>query len=246
MLKLPRARALATLTRSIRLLLSFPAEQRDPERFYTGLATDTRALLDALSLDTTGTPLRGTSVLDVGGGPGYFTQAFGDCYYIAVEPGAGHGAGFVRADGQQLPFADSSFDVVYSSNVAEHIPQPWTMGEEMIRVARPGGLIVLSYTIWLGPFGGHETGLWQHYVGGAWARDRYERVHGRPPKNSFGSTLFAVSCAAGIRWAESVPGVKVSGLIPRYHPSWAWWLVKVPILREFLVSNLVIVLVKDS
>jgi hypothetical protein len=29
---------------------------------------------------------------------------------------------------------------------------------------------------------------------------------------------------------------------PRYHPRWAWWMTKAPLLREFLVSNLVLVL----
>ena len=36
----------------------------------------------------------------------------------------------------------------------------------MLRVTRPGGLAILSYTVWLGPFGGHEMGL-THYLGDA-------------------------------------------------------------------------------
>ena len=104
----------------------------------------------------------------------------------------------VRGDGTSLPFADGTFDITYSSNVAEHIPNPWDMGEEMLRVTKPGGLVVLSYTVWLGPFGGHETGLWEHYVGGEFARDRYTRRHGHPPKNVFGSSLFALSAREGL------------------------------------------------
>ena len=65
-----------------------------------------------------------------------------------------------------LPFADDSVDICLSSNVAEHVPRPWQLGAEMLRVTRPGGLAVLSYTVWLGPFGGHEMGL-THYLGGA-------------------------------------------------------------------------------
>ena len=78
-----------------------------------------------------------------------------------------------------LPFADASVDICLSSNVAEHVPQPWRLGREMLRVTKPGGLAVLSYTVWLGPFGGHETGLW-HYLGGARAAARYARKHGHP------------------------------------------------------------------
>jgi hypothetical protein len=49
-----------------------------------------------------------------------------------------------------------------------------------------------------------------------------------------------VSAAEGLSWAENT-GVMVAAF-PRYHPRWAWWLTGVPMLREFLVSNLVLVL----
>ena len=71
-------------------------------------------------------------------------------------------------------------------------------GREMLRVTRPGGLAVLSYTVWLGPFGGHEMGL-SHYLGGARAAERYTRKHGHRPKNDYGSSLFAVSVSDGLR-----------------------------------------------
>ena len=101
-----------------------------------------------------------------------------------------------------LPFADASVDICLSSNVAEHVPEPWRLAREMLRVTRPGGLVVLSYTVWLGPFGGHEMGL-THYLGGARAADRYTRKHGHRPKNDYGSSLFAVSAAAGLGWAAA-------------------------------------------
>jgi SAM-dependent methyltransferase len=251
---MPRTRRLATLRRSWSLLRAIRHEQTRPELFYRPLAEDTALLLDALRTDLTGRGLAGTSVLDVGGGPGYFAEAFGalGAWYVPVEPDVGEMAaagitvpGSVRGDGMALPLRDDSFDVVYSSNVAEHVPDPWAMGEEMLRVTRPGGLMILSYTVWLGPFGGHETGIWEHYVGGDFARRRYESRHGHPPKNVFGESLFDVSCAEGLRWASSVPGATLSAAFPRYHPAWAWWLVRVPVLREFLVSNLVVVLRKD-
>ena len=137
-----------------------------------------------------------------------------------------------------LPFADASVDICLSSNVAEHVPQPWRLGREMLRVTKPGGLAVLSYTVWLGPFGGHEMGLW-HYLAGPAPR-RYTRKHGHPAKNDYGSSLFAVSAADGLQWAAST-GALVAAF-PRYHPRWAWWMTRVPVLREFLVSNLVLVL----
>ena len=214
-MRMHRTRRMATLRRSMRLLRSFSYEQFRPRVFYSSLARDTRLLIDDLSRDLRGTPVTGQSVLDVGGGPGYFAEAFSDCFYVGLEPDVSEmsaaglsGFGSVRGDGTALPFADNSFDVVYSSNVAEHIPKWQAMGDEMLRVAKPGGLVVLSYTVWLGPFGGHETGLWQHYVGGGWARRRYAKVHGHEPKNRFGETLFAVSarecrCSASLRCPTS-------------------------------------------
>ncbi|MDF2822969.1 MAG: methyltransferasemethylase [Mycobacterium sp.] len=241
----------ATLARSVRLLSQFRFEQTEPARFYGALAEDTAAMVGDLWQGCAGEPARGVTVLDVGGGPGYFSDAFAarGMSYIGVEPDPRemHAAPqqvrstgvFVRASGMALPFADASVDVCLSSNVAEHVPDPWQLGAEMVRVTRPGGLAVLSYTVWLGPFGGHEMGL-THYLGGARAAARYTRKHGHPPKNNYGSSLFAVSAADGLDWAAST-GALVAAF-PRYHPRWAWGLTRVPALREFLVSNLVLVL----
>jgi SAM-dependent methyltransferase len=242
----------AKLRRSLRLLSEFRHERSDPARFYRALAADTAAMVSDLWRGTHGGPPVGRTLLDVGGGPGYFAAAFEDAgiRYVGVEPDPRemHAAGpasareagtFVRASGMALPFADDSVDICLSSNVAEHVPRPWQLGAEMLRVTRPGGLAVLSYTVWLGPFGGHETGPW-HYLGGARAAARYARKHGHPAKNDYGSSLFAVSTADGLSWAAST-GAAVAAF-PRYHPRWAWRLTSVPVLREFLVSNLVLVL----
>jgi SAM-dependent methyltransferase len=241
----------ATLGRSVGLLSAFRYEQSDPARFYGALAADTADMVDDLWRVHRPRRPRGT-VLDVGGGPGYFASAFAakGWRYIGVEPDPAemHAAGpaahtgpgsFVRASGLALPFADASVDVCVSSNVAEHVAQPWRLGAEMLRVTRPGGLAILSYTVWLGPFGGHETGLW-HYLGGARAARRYTRRHGHPPKNNYGSSLFAVSAAEGLRWARSTGALLAA--FPRYHPRWAWWLTRAPLAREVGVSNLVLVL----
>ncbi|MCV7089470.1 class I SAM-dependent methyltransferase [Mycobacterium interjectum] len=242
----------ATLGRSLRLLSEFRHERSDPARFYRALAADTAAMVTDLWRGVHGAPPAGRTLLDVGGGPGYFAAAFADAgvRYLGVEPDPSemHAAGpalvrepgtFVRASGMVLPFADDSVDICLSSNVAEHVPRPWQLADEMLRVTRPGGLAVLSYTVWLGPFGGHEMGL-THYLGGARAAARYARKHGHPAKNNYGSSLFAVSAADGLSWAAGT-GAAVAAF-PRYHPRWAWWLTSVPALREFLVSNLVLVL----
>jgi SAM-dependent methyltransferase len=143
----------------------------------------------------------------------------------------------------QLPFADECLDVAYSSNVLEHVTDPWRMAEDMLRVTKPGGVVFVSYTVWYGPWGGHETAPW-HYLGGRFARRRYARRHGREPKNKFGDSLFKVTVRDGLRWARQQQSAEVLDLTPRYNPWWSRWLLHLPLVREVVTWNLVIVLRK--
>jgi SAM-dependent methyltransferase len=234
----------ATLSRSVTLFRTFLREQTDPDLFYGVLAEDSvRQLGEHVSLD-------GATVLDVGGGPGYFADAFrgAGATYVGLEPDAGEMAargepepGTVRASGEALPVRTAAVDVCYSSNVLEHVRSPWTMTSEMVRVTRPGGTVFLSFTPWWSPHGGHETGPW-HYLGGRLARRRYRRRHGREPKNKFGESLFPVGVGAALRWARACPDVEVVAAFPRYHPWWATWVLAVPGLREIVTWNLVVVM----
>src|SRR4051794_14734392 len=78
----------ATLSRSLWLLSQFRFEQRDPARFYGALADDTAEMVTDLWRAATGTSPAGRTLLDVGGGPGYFAESFADAgmTYIGVEP----------------------------------------------------------------------------------------------------------------------------------------------------------------
>jgi SAM-dependent methyltransferase len=234
----------ASLSRSITLFRAFLREQADPDHFYGVLAADSVRQL------TSHVPLDRATVLDVGGGPGYFAEAFrgAGATYVGLEPDAGEMAargapepGTLRGSGEALPVRTGAVDVCYSSNVLEHVRSPWTMAAEMVRVTRPGGLIYLSFTPWLSPHGGHETAPW-HYLGGHRARRRFQRVTGRAPKNRFGESLFAVGVGAALRWARECRDADLVAAYPRYHPWWATWVVRVPGLREILAWNLVIVL----
>jgi SAM-dependent methyltransferase len=234
------------LRRSIRLLKDFRHEQDDPRRFYTALAQDSVGQLGRyLSLN-------GASVLDVGGGPGYFREAFegaGASYWmvdadVGELSGAGDvGPGTIIGSGMQLPFRDDAVDVCYSSNVLEHVSDPWRMADEMLRVTRPGGIAFISCTVWWGPWGGHETSPW-HYLGGRRARARYRRRMGHEPKNKYGESLFAVLVRDGLRWSREQSAGEVLDVVPRYNPRWAYWLTRVPVVREVVTWNLLIVVRK--
>jgi SAM-dependent methyltransferase len=236
----------ATLTRSVALFRAFLVEQTDPDRFYSALAADSVRQLGGY------TPLAGRSVLDVGGGPGYFADAFrgAGAAYFGLDPDVGElsarGAptpGMLRASGTALPVRTGAVDVCYSSNVLEHVAAPNRMLDEMVRVTRPGGLVFVSFTPWWSPWGGHETAPW-HYLGGERAVRRYVRRTGRAPKNRYGQSLFPLSIGAVLRWSRACGEVEVIDALPRYHPWWAQWIVRIPGLREVASWNLALVLRK--
>lgn len=231
----------ADLGRSIRLFREFRHEQSDPARFYTALARDSAQQVGQYH------ELQGQLLLDVGGGPGYFRDEFvraGARYFsVDIEPHdvTGYHADRVVGSGMELPFRDGAFDIAYSSNVLEHVPDPWRMAEEMLRVVRPGGVVFISYTVWFGPWGGHETAPW-HFLGGRFARRRYVRRHGREPKNRFGESLYAVTVTDGLRWSRTQDRGEVLDVTARYNPRWAHLLLRLPIVREVSTWNLVIAL----
>lgn len=68
-------------------------------------------------------------------------------------------ASFVTFDGRLLPFPDESFDVVYSSQVLEHVREPSIQFSEIARVLRPGGTFVGS-TSQLEPY--HSMSYWNY------------------------------------------------------------------------------------
>ncbi len=241
---LPVPHAEATWRRSVALFRAFRTEQSDPAGFYGALAADSVTQLSGF------VHLSGATVLDVGGGPGYFADAFSasGARYLAIDADVGElsavtspGPGTVLGSGMELPVASEAVDVCYSSNVLEHVPRPWAMADEMVRVTKPGGVVFLSFTLWWGPWGGHETAPW-HYLGGARAAERYARIQGHPPKNVFGESLFAVRAREALAWARNCPDAELVDAFPRYLPRWAHALTAVPGIREIALWNLALVL----
>ena len=234
----------AGLLRSVRLFRLFLAEQTDPDRFYASLAED------AVRQVAEHAELEGRMVVDVGGGGGWFTAAFrargANCYLFDPDPAelrlrAGAQAGAVMADGYWLPVRDADADVVFSSNVLEHVPDPARMLAEMIRVTRPGGVVYLAFTNWYSPWGGHEMAPW-HYLGAGYAERRYRQRNHKPAKNKPGTGLFPVHVGPTLRGIRSRRDVVVLAALPRYYPRWTRFVLAVPGLREVVTWNLLLVL----
>lgn len=240
-----RADEAATLSRSRALFTAFRSEQSDPDLFYRTLAADSARQVAVYAR------LADATLLDVGGGPGFFADAFASAgaTYVPIDVDAGElrlhgrdpGPRTVQGSGMALPLRTGSVDIAYSSNVLEHVPDPWLMADEMVRVVRPGGTVFLSYTLWYGPWGGHETSPW-HYLGGHRAADRYARRSGHRPKNDFGHSMYAVTAAAGLRWARGQRRAELLAAVPRYLPRWSAPVLWVPVVREVVTWNLLLVL----
>ncbi|MDP3890189.1 class I SAM-dependent methyltransferase [Nocardioides sp.] len=226
--------------RSVRLFRSFLTEQSDPVGFYSLIADDTVRLMER-HVD-----LAGTTIVDFGGGGGFYSAAFTragarsmvvDASYDEITAHQDRHPLAVVARAEQAPVRDGSVDIAFSSNLLEHVPALGPVADQIVRVVRPGGLVVLSYTAWLGPWGGHETSPW-HYLGGHRAARRYERKHGRPPKNRYGETMFAASVRDGLAWARSRDDLELLEERPRYLPPASRHLLRVPGVREVLTWNL--------
>jgi SAM-dependent methyltransferase len=110
-----------------------------------------------------GVSLHGKSVLDIGCGSGGITL------HMVERHGAGHATGFdvelpvieaarrraekrglaerarfVQAPPGPLPFAEASFDVVFSKDALLHVPDKDALFAEIFRVLKPGGVFAAS------------------------------------------------------------------------------------------------------
>jgi 2-polyprenyl-3-methyl-5-hydroxy-6-metoxy-1,4-benzoquinol methylase len=88
-------------------------------------------------------------LLEIGAGTGWQSRTLADRGYdvSAIDvPSSDYRASRVFPvqdyDGDRIPFADNTFDIVFSSNTLEHIPRVREFQSEIHRVLKPGGRVV--------------------------------------------------------------------------------------------------------
>jgi 2-polyprenyl-3-methyl-5-hydroxy-6-metoxy-1,4-benzoquinol methylase len=117
-----------------------------------------RLVRSYLPLDT----LRGKSILEIGCGRGDFScwlaqQLGGSARLIAADfsvAAVSMGREYSRSQGlsldwqvmdiQNIGYADSSFDVIFSCETIEHVPDPTRAIHELARTLKPGGTLFLT------------------------------------------------------------------------------------------------------
>jgi ubiquinone/menaquinone biosynthesis C-methylase UbiE len=112
------------------------------------------ALLDSLQVGVARPLSHGRDVLEIGCGTGMILKEIAPVARSAVgidisrgmlEKAAARGLDVCEGSGTALPFADESFDFIYSFKVLAHIEDITTAMHEVGRVLRPGGQAALEF-----------------------------------------------------------------------------------------------------
>jgi SAM-dependent methyltransferase len=140
---------------------------------------------------------KGQKILEIGSGFGGFVvfasgvgmKAFGieleqERLFISTALRSAEktrGAFFVMGVGEDLPFPENSFDIIYSTNVLEHVRDPAAVIMDSFRVLKPRGImqfVIPNYGSW---WEGHYGILWLPNLPRSLAK-WYVRLFGRDPR----------------------------------------------------------------
>jgi 2-polyprenyl-3-methyl-5-hydroxy-6-metoxy-1,4-benzoquinol methylase len=106
-------------------------------------------MIKAIVEDYRADPIVGVDLLDIGSGNGDISEFFAPENRVrsvdVVDQRRSQGAAeFTLVDSEMLPFPDSSFDVVLSHHVVEHVNDQLLHLSEVHRVLRPTGVAYLA------------------------------------------------------------------------------------------------------
>ena len=70
----------------------------------------------------------------------------------------------IAADALHMPLPTDTFDIVVCASLIEHVAEPQQLLAELSRIARPGGIVYVSFPPFYSPRGGHQFSPF-HYFG---------------------------------------------------------------------------------
>jgi SAM-dependent methyltransferase len=173
--------------------------------------------------------LRGKRILEIGSGYGVFLAVARRDYGLesfGVEPSSSGFASSLAvsreilaeygidgsivsdAQGESLPFTDSAFDFVFSSNVLEHTEDPPLVLSEAIRVLKPGGRMQIIFPNYGSFFEGHYALPWCPYLNKPLGK-MWVRLWGKQP--DYIDTLQLVNFFSARRWMRENADAKIVG-----------------------------------
>ena len=173
-----------------------------------------------------------TRMLDLGCGYGYLGRT---CSELGAQVTYGDLEDLRLDELKEAPFqqidlntadlgAIGEFDLVTCSNVLEHLAEPGHLLSGLPKLLKPGGVIYLSWTNWLSPWGGHEFSPW-HYFG-----KRSGPIH------TVGKNLFKTYIGDVIGQVRGHKQLEIQRMVPRYYNEFGF-LTSLPWVREFLTWN---------
>lgn len=184
-----------------------PLMKVDPEKFAAD-TLDPRKAEDMASVLEKYVSLQGKKVLEIGSGCGVnhivWQKKFGidawglepegegfeNSAHVARELIQANGLELSRikdAPGETIPFPDDSFDIVYSSNVLEHVLSPSAVLREAIRVLKPGGTLQIVCPNYLSYFDGHHAAFHPPILSNGFFRWWIKWIYRRDP--AFAATI---------------------------------------------------------
>jgi len=165
--------------------------------------------------------LRGKKLLEIGSGYGTFIafcnknriceahgiepgeDAYADAFSISREILDNYGVSpemIKNGYGESIPYASCSFDVVWSTNVLEHVADPELVLAEAYRVLKPGGMAVIVVPNYGSFWEGHYGMLFPPFCP-KWIFKIIVKVFGRDP--AFVDTLQFVTYGKLKKWISS-------------------------------------------
>ena len=132
------------------------------------------------------------------------------------------------------------YDLVICSNVFEHLAKPDRFLKSAHEILSKQGKLYLSWTNWLSPWGGHDFAPF-HYFGPRLGQRLFDKIVRRPRKHIAFVNLYPTYIGQTLDKIRKDSNLVLLRAAPRYYTEFPF-ILKIPLLREFLAWNCALLL----